>query len=150
MFDLTKPIITTISGDGPCKAVDLNAVPLSVLIPVIRTAMDVVHHWNNCDINAECSNSKEAMDALAAATEEIDALAVQVIPGGAQITRMDLMSADTYPIIRDGAVHRVKPADLTPLEMEALQDWLNFHGNVAKNAAENLKQHGHPLGADAR
>lgn len=150
MSTLTSPIITAISGDGPCKAVDLSFVPLAVLVPVIRVAMDVVREWNNGNINAEFEGAEEAMTDLAKVTDAVEDLLVPIIPGGSQITRMDLMAADTYPVIRDGAVQRVKPANLTALEKEAVQDWLNFHGSIAKNAAANLKEHGHQLGADVR
>lgn len=151
MSFLTNPIITTISGDGPCKAVDLSAAPLAVLMPVIRVAMGVVHEWNEGNINAdESSDADEAMQALVKATDAIEALLVDIVPGGYDITRKDLMSADAYPVIRDGRVIRVTPADLSALEKEAVQAWLNFHGAIAKNAAANLKEHGHQLGADVR
>lgn len=150
MSDPTNPIITAISGDGPCKALDLSALPLAVLIPIVRIAMDVVDEWNNGNISTQCEHTEQSMDKLTSEVESLYAQLQPIIPGGTQITRMDLMSTDSYPIIRDGAVHRVKPADLIPLEMKALQDWLAFHGSIAKNAAENLKQYGHQLGADVR
>lgn len=136
-----KPsIITSICGDGPCKALDLATAPKSAMIPLVQAAMRVVDEWNNGNIGTEYLGADEALDALTTASDAIYCLLVPVIPGGHQASRMDLMVTDDYPVIRKGTLARVKPEEMTPLELEAVRSWLHFHASVTLGHAEAIKQ----------
>lgn len=137
----TKPsIITSISGDGPCKALDLATVPAQLMRTIAQAAMRVAEEWNNCNISTEYLGAETALNDLVAASDAIENLLTPVIPGGQSAGRIHLMVVDDYPVIRDGQVVRVKPGDLSALELEALQSWLHYHASVTAHHAEAIKQ----------
>lgn len=142
-------ILTAISGDGPLMALDLAAVPAATLVPVVRAAMRVVDEWNNCHIDTDSEGAEEALQALTKESEAIDALLSPIIPGGHNVGRMALMEVDSYPVIRNGEVVRIKSKDLTALELEAVHSWLHFHASVATNHSELIQQRMAELASEA-
>ena len=138
----TKPIvITTISGTGPLMALDLSTAPITVILPIVQAAMRVADEWNNTNIpEPECEGAEDALTKLSETVNALNDLFVPTIPGAPYTTRGDLMDQDTYPIIRNGQVERVKVTELTPLELSAVHHWLQFHAKVSANHADSIKQ----------
>ena len=138
----TKPIvITTISGTGPLMALDLNTAPAAVLLPIVQAAMRVADEWDNANIpTPEYEGAEDALTELSKTVTALSDLLVTTIPGTPYTTRGDLMDQDTYPIIRNGQVEQLKAADLTPLELEAVRHWLEFHAHISAHHAEFIKQ----------
>ncbi len=138
----TKPIvITTISGTGPLMALDLNTAPAAVLLPIVQAAMRVADEWDNANIpTPEYEGAEDALTELSKTVTALSDLLVTTIPGTPYTTRGDLMDQDTYPIIRNGQVERVKVTELTPLELSAVHHWLQFHAKVSANHADSIKQ----------
>lgn len=138
----TNPVvITSISGTGPLMALDLATVSAASMLPIVQAAMRVAYEWDNANINTpEFECAEDALTKLSEAANALDALLMPLIPGAPYTSRGDLMTTDTYPIIRSGEVHQIKADDLTPIELEAVHRWLSFHARVTENHAEVIKQ----------
>lgn len=146
-----KPIIiTSISGTGPLMALDLNTVPLTVILPIVQAAMRVADEWDSTNIpTPEFEGAEEALTELSKTVTALDALLVPTIPGAPHTTRDDLMAQDAYAVIRNGCVEHLGMADLTPLELTAVHRWLEFHKHVAGNHADAIKQRMDELSSEA-
>jgi len=136
----TSSVLTTICGTGPLMVLDLAAVPVAAMLPIVKAALRVAEEWDAANIDTpEYEGAEKALSELSDATNALDDLFTPIIPGEPHISRMDLMRIDTYPIIRNGQVEQAKVEDLTPLEMEAVHRWLSFHANVTAHKAEALR-----------
>jgi hypothetical protein len=133
-------LITSISGTGPLMALDLATAPAAALLPLAQAALHIASEWGNDNITAQHGSAEDALSLISDAMNTLNDLLVPVIPGAPYTTRGDLMDQDTYPIVRNGEVHQVKAADLTPLELVAVHRWLEFHVRVMTNHAEAIKQ----------
>lgn len=136
----TSSVLTTICGTGPLMVLDLAAVPVAAMLPIVKAALRVAEEWDAANIGTpEYEGAEEALTSLSDAANALDELFTPIIPGGPHVNRVDLMCIDTYPIIRNGQVEQVKVEDLTSLEMEAVHRWLSFHASVTAHNAEALR-----------
>lgn len=136
----SKPVLmTTISGTGPLMGLDLTTVSAATMLPIVQAAQRVIDEWNSVNITTEYLGAQQAMEDLVKASSALDKLFVPIIPGEPTTGRMDLMNQDTYPVIREGDVRRLKLDELTAVELEAVFRWLDFHSLVAAGHAEVVR-----------
>lgn len=139
MPESTPSIVTSIGANGRTDAVNLSALAAETLLPIVNAAMWAATEWDNLNIGSKSDSGEQAMNALAKATGELDALMVPVIPGGSALSAIDLMQQDTYSIYRNGALVQVPAAELTNFELKVVQRWLTYHARVIINHADALQ-----------
>lgn len=139
---VTKPIILTQASHAGISALDLAAVPHSILVAIASAALAVVADWANDNIEAKTTEAEELLTALSATADKLDALYQPVVPGREHLMNWGLTVAEDpmgYPVIRDDHFHLVQAADLTPIEKAAVRQHLEFNMRAGVESADSFR-----------
>ena len=131
-------VITSYTGTGPMLALDLATAPRDLLVRIAHAALAAAAKWGDGDVTAQTTDAEKIFERLTAACDCLEPLHKPVVPSLEDLALCGVGGAiahDAYPVIRDGVIKLVNPPELTPMEREALAQWLAVRATMAASTA---------------